>query len=271
MKRQRWIAVFMIAVLVLPLVSSRTASAQVADNSLINVWVFQDHDRNGVYSAGDGGAQLIEVTLKSSGETLTGVTSYGLKVWEITEAGKFTVTVNVPILRGDEIVSILCIDANTGLEYADCKYNLKKSKAIITLPLGIEVNIYYAMQAKPPVPTSTISVWVFADMDGDRIHSAGDLDLHAVAMTLENKQIDLFFVGGTDYGEHEWKVRWEGKYIVRVDPATTPGYQLVSIYCIDVDTGEAFACQTNIKHWRTQFYLPHGRFLRVYYVLEPVP
>ena len=137
-----------LAVVLMPFAGVPATAAQVQEDSLIDVWVFEDSDLNGVYSSGDVGYHETGVCIHNN---LTNwdqciATDYGDVWWEITAAGNFTITVDADDVGPDYAVnSIQCRDTRTEVLYGGCTYDLENWKTDIDLPYGTRINIFYAL------------------------------------------------------------------------------------------------------------------------------
>lgn len=124
------------------------ASPDLVEDSLIDVWVFEDADQNGIYSAGDTGFTDVGVCVlnKDTNINSCGGTDYGDVWWEIREAGKFVITVKPDTLpAGYKLHSILCKYTRLDQEYQDCGYNLTNWKTKAKLPYSTRINVFYGV------------------------------------------------------------------------------------------------------------------------------
>lgn len=157
MKHQMGITLLLLSLLLLPFGSVQPVTAaapalgvspDLVEDSLIDVWVFEDADQNGIYSAGDTGFSDVGVCVlnKDTRVNSCGGTDYGDVWWEIRETGRFVITLNPDTLpAGYKTRSILCKYTRVDQEYQDCSYNLANLRTKARLPYGTRINIFYGV------------------------------------------------------------------------------------------------------------------------------
>lgn len=147
--KMRLLAVFLaLALVLMPSASTPSAAGQLQEDSLVDVWVFEDLDRNGIYSAGDRGYTDIPVCLYNidNGTTSCVGTDEGDVWWEISEAGLYATRADLKRLRPDyRLRSIQCRHTRTNEIYAGCYYKKGMWAAGFDLPYGTRLNIFYAV------------------------------------------------------------------------------------------------------------------------------
>ena len=144
--------------------------------------------------------------------------------------------------------------------------------SLLILPLaGAGVKPAYAAPEAQVTEDSLISVWVFEDADLNGVYSTGDDGFTDAWVKVRNKttKVDLF--GGTDEGDVEWDITAAGKFYTQVDSSSVPaGYKLRSIRCVHTRTYETYeACQYHLRTWKTDFKLPYGTRIYIYYAVVP--
>ena len=153
MLRHLIVVISMLSILLLPVagVTQPAAAASedqlLVEDSLVDVWVFEDKDRNGVYSSGDVGFTDVKVCLLNQATNVNSCvgTDYGDVWWEITEAGKFATWVDAATIPGNyKLNSIQCRETRTGKLY-NCSTYKSTWRAKMTLPYGTRINVFYAL------------------------------------------------------------------------------------------------------------------------------
>jgi hypothetical protein len=131
-------------------ISTAAPVPQEVEDSLIDVWVFIDNDRDGVYSFGDVGLSDAWVYLFYKDLKLfsLGASDLGDLWWEIRpeEGTRFVVRIDTtsPVLEGLSLLSIRCEDTRTREEYR-CAKNLELWTTRLKMPYGTRLNIFYAL------------------------------------------------------------------------------------------------------------------------------
>lgn len=150
---RKFLFLVLLTALLLPLARPAPVSAAPPPDrirpgdGMLDVWVFIDNDRNGVYSSGDYGLTdaLVCVDLGKRWNSCVG-TDYGDTWWEDLPVGRYLVRV-IPatVPAGYRLNAIRCEETISRAEYKGCRYMPNKWAAFINLQKGKRLNVFFAL------------------------------------------------------------------------------------------------------------------------------